>query len=659
MQRTKTIGSKKTVRGRIAVLTVLYLLGAIIICQLVSSNALRRNLSTQMDNFVSAKASTNANVVNEWLSGQSAIVSGVTESISYMGKKDTNYITAYLHDALQQNPSALMYYIAMGDKDAAWDANGEQLGVVPSERGWWQQAVTSQSQICTEPYKDYATGQMVISIAEPLMLEGVQCVVLADIQISTLTEIVDNIDTDDNIQAFMLDADGNVIAHANEAFLPTDEQSTKLSDALGIDVTQVSEFVDYDGVRKFVSTATVEQTGWIFGVVENKSVMTGRIINNIILCTIIGAVLVVSAIFIVPACLKKSLQPMEQMKTFVKEKVIGDQNCRQIDDEVEEIEYLIGELEQRFISTIRQTKSESTVIHGKMSSTSQKVTTISENILEISALMEETSANVDSQTESISDIDSNCNQVVDAVDKLAQDAQEMAGKASDVVERVDGIVPELIQGKQNATQIARNSRERLEVAIEEAKVIENIVDVSNAIQDIASQTNLLALNASIEAARAGETGKGFAVVAEEIKKLSDTTTQEINKINDLAAKVVASVQTLADESDGILVFIDETVMKDYDKLENLACQYKDDAAYYAQVSCDLGAGTEEVSSSIQEISRILEAINSSQKELSEAVGSVNDNLAQIMNSSESVAKEAESVLSSIDVLEGTMSTFNV
>jgi hypothetical protein len=30
-----------------------------------------------------------------------------------------------------------------------------------------------------------------------------------------------------------------------------------------------------------------------------------------------------------------------------------------------------------------------------------------------------------------------------------------------------------------------------------------------------------------------------------------------------------------------------------------------------------------------------------------------------MNSSESVAKEAESVLSSIDVLEGTMSTFNV
>jgi methyl-accepting chemotaxis protein len=49
--------------------------------------------------------------------------------------------------------------------------------------------------------------------------------------------------------------------------------------------------------------------------------------------------------------------------------------------------------------------------------------------------------------------------------------------------------------------------------------------VLDLINDIAEQTNLLALNASIEAARAGTAGRGFAVVAEEVKALSETTSQ--------------------------------------------------------------------------------------------------------------------------------------
>lgn len=658
MNRKKNAGMNfwGSIKGRIILYVALCTIVIIAVTAALSSIVLKDALQTSEHNVLIAEAEGTGDTIDQWLIRQADIVETMKSALAEMDKNNREGIMDFLETNLSQNKDALMYYCCFGYNGGVLPANHSSLDLDPTTRSWWTDALAEGGLIYTEPYTDFATGQMIVSIASPLKIGGEQAVVLADITIDSLIEMVQNVSADENIQTFLLAGDNSVITHENGEYLPKESGNTILSDVLRIDLEsgEITTFTDYDGARKYCIVQEIERTGWKFGITQNTSVIRGKIVGNLVLPLIADLVMLVLSVILLNIVIAAMLKPMSEMKRFIKEKVVGMQNCRTERSEVKEISYLIEELENRVISTIRKTQQETVHIRNMMSATGDHVSAMNGNIMEISALLEETGASVALQTESIGNIDNTCRDVSCSIDELVNSAQTINGRANEIIVRVEQMVPEVLEDKASAIKVTLDSREKLQNAIEETKVISQIVEVSQAISEIAGQTSLLSLNASIEAARAGEAGKGFAVVAEEIKKLSETTENEIDKVNALTDKVMGSVKTLAEASNYIISFLDDVVMKDYDKLETLADNYKEDATYYAQVSGTLNENTKELSVSIANINGILDTINRSQKELDEAVQSVNENLQQITNASETVSGETKDVMNSINVLQTTM-----
>ncbi len=159
------------------------------------------------------------------------------------------------------------------------------------------------------------------------------------------------------------------------------------------------------------------------------------------------------------------------------------------------------------------------------------------------------------------EINASTEEVAQAIEQISRGAETQAGlveKGSKTIREM-AVSIELVAARaretaktaretsltaQHGGSLANESLERMKEFFEKQEQIgrqfdtfnsklQKIGKVADCIGDIARQTNLLALNASIEAARAGEYGKGFAVVAEEVRKLSDGSSQSAADISDM------------------------------------------------------------------------------------------------------------------------------
>ena len=195
--------------------------------------------------------------------------------------------------------------------------------------------------------------------------------------------------------------------------------------------------------------------------------------------------------------------------------------------------------------TMHRINSASLAVNSNSSETSEYARKLYDSSIEQTQALERLNGRIVMITQEIDEIDTNARQVKQSADIAELRVEEGKKQMDDMLSTMESINSDM----------------------------QEIITISQLIEEIASQTSLLALNAAIEAARAGETGQGFAVVAQQIGVLSDQTADALDKTSNIIEKASLSIKQgmkTAEETSGSFQTI-KMAASDFTKIsENMA-----------------------------------------------------------------------------------------
>ena len=248
-----------------------------------------------------------------------------------------------------------------------------------------------------------------------------------------------------------------------------------------------------------------------------------------------------------------------------------------------------------------------------------------------SADTRELESNMQITAESTEQIEENINCIKVKTSDIEHQSTNGSDLAQTVIKRADNLKNSSDISIEKTRSIYKEIREQTTVALAEAKAVDKIQALTNAIRAISTQTSMLSLNAAIEAARAGDQGRGFAVVASEIGDLANQSTEAVNSINTIVTEVSKSVKNMTDSINRMISFIDGNVIPSFSELSDVGIQYAADAKSFGESMDIISSLAKELSVSIDEIVYSIDGINNN-------IGNANDRISAIAGKNADIVK---------------------